>query len=271
MRIAQLGTGKPELAIIGAVHGDEPCGVAAIDHLLESTPVVDRPVRLIVANEAALEAGVRFIDADLNRSFDYVTPAAHEAPLAEKLRQAIKGMTVLSIHSTRSTADPFAIVSGLDEGVGAIVSRLSVEAVVDAGPPSEGRIFDTTSTVIEVEAGRQGSEDAARNAIRIAEEFLQATGALKGGREPIGHPLFELGEAIQKPPANRYAVHAKNFTRVEEGDVFASADGEGILADRTFWPILLSAGGYQDIFGYRGEKLGTVRQVSDPPGRARPE
>ncbi len=258
MRVEQLGEGEPELAIVGSVHGDEPCGKRAIEWLLEEQPPVSRPVRLIVANEEAIAKGTRYLDADLNRSFDYVAAGAHEAELAAELRGLIRGKTVLSIHSTQSTRDPFAIVSGMDGGVEPIVARLSVDAVVDAGPPKNGRIFDTTSTVIEVEAGYQGSEEATENAKQLTEEFLVATGACDGALEPVERPLFELGTAIQKPPASTYEVCAANFSHVEEGQAFAAADGEPIHADQPFWPVLLSAEGYQDIFGYRGTKRGTV-------------
>lgn len=259
MRVEQLGEGEPELAVVAAVHGDEPCGVRAVEWLLEEGPPVERPVLLIVANDEALERGVRYIDADLNRSFQYVADGStHEGALADRLRELIRGKTVLSIHSTQSTDDPFAIVSGMDEGVAGVVSRLSVEAVVDAGPQSAGRIFDTSSTVVEVEAGYQGSEAAARNAKTLAEEFLIATGALPGALEAKEHPLFELGSAISKPEAERYEVCTANFSEVEAGDVFATADDRKLTADEPFFPVLLSAEGYQDIFGYRGELRGSV-------------
>ncbi|MFB6085888.1 MAG: succinylglutamate desuccinylase/aspartoacylase family protein [Halodesulfurarchaeum sp.] len=262
MRVAQLGSGDPELVIVGGVHGDEPCGERAVEWLLEERPTVSRPVKLIVANEEALEREVRYIDADLNRSFDYVAVgSAHEATLAGTLERQIRGKTVLSIHSTQSSADPFAIVSGVTAGVEPIVSRLSVEAVVDAGPPEDGRIFDTTATAIEIEAGYQGSEAATENAKRLAREFLIATGALPGELDPVEHPLFELGSPIQKPEAGSYEVYVANFSHVEEGDVFAAADGRPIHADRSFWPVLLSAYGYRDIFGYRGERQGSVSPV----------
>ncbi|AOW79855.1 succinylglutamate desuccinylase/aspartoacylase [Halodesulfurarchaeum formicicum] len=259
MRIAQLGTGEPELVIVGGIHGDEPCGVRAVEWLLEAEPEVARPVRLIVANERAIDAGVRYVDADLNRSFDYVsTKTAYEAGLADRLRREIQGKTVLSIHSTQSTHDPFAIVSGLSNGVEPIVSRLSVEAVVDAGPLEDGRIFDTSSTVIEVEAGYQGSETATANAKQLAEEFLVATGALPGDLSATERPLFEMGKAIQKPPAEDYEVFVNNFNRVDQGETFARADQQRLQADEEFWPVLLSAYGYRDIFGYRGRKQGSL-------------
>jgi succinylglutamate desuccinylase len=69
MRIEQFGEGDPEVAVVGGIHGDEPCGVRAIERLLENPPSVRRPVALVVANERALAAGTRRVDEDLNRAF----------------------------------------------------------------------------------------------------------------------------------------------------------------------------------------------------------
>ena len=59
MRIYELGEGTPEVAVVGGIHGDEPCGPLAIRRLLAAEPAVERPLKLIIANEPALEAGQR--------------------------------------------------------------------------------------------------------------------------------------------------------------------------------------------------------------------
>jgi predicted deacylase len=262
MRIARLGEGEPELSIIGGIHGDEPCGVRAIDRLLDDRPPLDRAVKLVVANEEALSRGVRYIDADLNRAFDGSTAeSVHERRLADALREELAGTTAMAIHSTQSYDDPFAITSGVGETVEAIVPRLTVDALVDAGKTVNGRIFETAATIIEVEAGTQGTEAAAENAYRLAREFLTATGALPGDTVPTDVPTFELGAPIPKPPASEYGVLAQNFTRVGAGEPFATADDERITADTPFWPVLLSAHGYQDIFGYRSQRTGELRSA----------
>lgn len=38
MRVAQLGEGDPEIAVVGGIHGDEPCGVHAVERLIEERP-----------------------------------------------------------------------------------------------------------------------------------------------------------------------------------------------------------------------------------------
>lgn len=259
MRIVRLGEGEPELAIVGGIHGDEPCGVRAIDRLIDDEPPLSRPVKLVIANEEALSRDVRYIDADLNRAFDDTTgDSVHERRLADALREELGGTTAMALHSTHSYPDPFAITSGIGETVRSIVPRLSVDALVDAGETVNGRIFETAANVIEVEAGTQGTEAAAENAYRLAREFLTATGALPGDTVPGAVPTFELGPAIEKPPASTYDVLVENFTRVRPGEPFATADDQRLTAEHAFWPVLLSAYGYTDIFGYQGQKTGAL-------------
>jgi predicted deacylase len=260
MRVYQLGDGTPEVAVVGGVHGDEPCGARAVERLVDDAPPVERPVRLIVANEAALERGERYVDADLNRSFgDDVPPDAHEYELAADLADALADCTALSIHSTQSHPDPFGIVNGLDGPVAEVAPRLSVAALVDADD-DEGRLFALEATdLIEVEAGRQGTDAATENAYRLAREFLTATGVLPGRTASREVPVYRLDDRIEKPRAERYEVFVDNFVRVDAGEPFAAVDGERLVAEDPFVPVLLSARGYDDIFGYAGDRIGTLQ------------
>lgn len=259
MRIVELGEGIPELAIVGGIHGDEPCGVLAIERLLEDRPPLDRPVKLIIANEVALDREVRYVDADLNRAFDGDVPrTAHERGLADQLRQEIARTVTLALHSTQSYHNPFAITSGVNDAVRQIVPRLSIDVLVDTGEFVDGRLFEAEATIIEVEAGHQGSEAAAENAYHLAREFLTATGALPGDTVATAVPTFELGRSIEKPPASSYDVLVENFTKVNSGEAYARADDLSLTADHPFWPVLLSAYGYRDIFGYESQKTGTL-------------
>jgi len=259
MRVETLGTGDPELAIIGSVHGDEPCGARAIERFLADPPTLDRPVKFVIANEEALDAGERYLDADLNRAFGPGVPEdAHERRLAERLGDEIQGCRVLSIHSTQSHADPFAIAAGVDNYVRDVVPKLPVVALVDTGEQVEGRLFATEADILEVEAGLQGSDAAAENAYDLLRAFLTATGALPGDAIDSPVPIYELGEAIAKPPASEYAVYAENFQRVAAGERFAAADDETLVAEAEFWPVLLSPYGYADVFGYRAYPAGEL-------------
>jgi len=257
MRVEQLGTGRPEVAIVGSIHGDEACGARAIERFLIEAPAVERPVRFVIANEEALERGVRYIDADLNRAFgDEGAPNDHEYGLVRRLAEELSGCTALSLHSTQSHPEPFAIVADESSTGADLARRLPIEALVEIDD-EEGRAFAIeTAELIEVEAGYQKSPRAATNAYRVAHAFLEATGVLPGSREPREVPAFTLGDPVEKPPAEQYQVFATNFTRIDRGEVFATADGRELRAENPFYPVLFSARGYPDIFGYSGQRVG---------------
>jgi len=266
MDVHDLGEGEPEVAVVGAIHGDEPCGARAVRRLRDADLDIERPVRLILANEAALDAGVRYLDADLNRSFPGDPDAeAHEERLAAELLDALKGCSTLAIHSTQSYAEPFAVIDSVDEVARAVAPHLPVDAVIQTDAFTEGRLIEHPHT-LEVEAGLQGSDAAADNAYWLARAFLTATGVVTapgaeevvdaGGREDV--EVFRLRDRIPKPDAEVYEVFARNFERVEAGEAFAAADEEQLRADDPFYPVLLSPYGYRDQFGYVADRVGTI-------------
>jgi len=259
MRVEQLGEGTPEIAVVGAVHGDEPCGARAIERLLAESPPVERPVKCIVVNEEALERDVRYLDEDLNRAFPGDPDAeTHEGRLAAELLRELRGCVTLSMHSTQSYDDPFAVVGEVGSLAEAVCPYLSMDAVVEAGDFTEGRLVEHAE-VIEVECGRQGSDAAAENAVDLVHEFLGAVGALpsEGPREePV--PVYRLARLIPKEAGNVHEVFVENFERVAEGEAFAATDDRELVAEAPFYPVLLSPYGYEDVFGYAGDLVGRL-------------
>ena len=261
MRIEYLGGDDPEVAVVGGIHGDEPSGVRAIEHLLASDPDVERPVALVIANERAIDKQVRYVDEDLNRAFPGDPDGeTHESRLAARLGEVLDGCTVLSMHSTQSYREMFALVQQLDEVTRSTVPRLSVTAVVDVGPEDKGRLFEVVERSIEIECGYQGSAAATENAIRVTREFLGAVGALPDKRRRAQRklPLYRLRHPVPKQRANTYEVYASNFEAVEAGEPFAAVDNEQVVAEEGFYPVLMSPYGYENLFGYAAERIGTV-------------
>ncbi len=270
MRVETIGadsrTESPSVAVVAGIHGDEPCGVHAVEELLADPPAVSRPVRIVIANERAVERGVRYVDEDLNRSFPGDPNAeTHEGRLAARLSAELAGCTTLALHSTRSHPEPFAVVDERTPLADRLVPRLPVVSLVETGTRVEGRIFASVPRTIEVECGRQETPDAAENAEELVEAFLAATGVTD--ESPVGDgdrtdgeplPVFRLRERIPKPPASEYAVTGRNFERVERGEAFARADDEMLSADEPFYPVLLSADGYENAFGYVADRVGTL-------------
>lgn len=266
MQIHQLGEGQPELAVVAGVHGDEPCGVRAVEQILADEPDVSRPVKLIVANEAALDAGNRFVDEDLNRAFPGDADSdTHESRLAAELTREVQGCTVLALHSTQSYAEPIAVIDTVDEIARSLAPLLPVDVLVETDEHTDGRLIEHAHT-IELECGLQGSEAAAENAYWLTRAFLAASNVLPApaSDERLAAPergdveVFRLEGPIPKPPGLKYDVVVPNFEEVAVGERFAIADGEALTADEAFYPVLLSAEGYDDIFGYAATAVGTL-------------
>ncbi|WP_248911039.1 succinylglutamate desuccinylase/aspartoacylase domain-containing protein [Halocatena marina] len=258
MNVEQLGEGEPELAIVGAVHGDEPCGVHAIETLLEADPALKRPVKCITVNERALRQGVRYIERDLNRVFPGDRSSeTYEPRLAAALLTELEDCTTLSMHSTQSHEQPFALVEKAGPLADWICPQLSLDAVIEVGDEFQSALVAHTDCIIEVECGKQGSEQAAENATQLVWEFLSATGALAERNAPAGAvPVFELQQQIPKPAGDSYEIDddVENFERVEEGTTFATVDGREIVASDSFYPVLMSAHGYGQRFGFAAEQ-----------------
>lgn len=273
MRIEYLGGNNPDIAVVGGIHGDEPCGVNAVKRLLEESPDLQRSVVFVIANEKAIDAETRYVEEDLNRVFPGdENGQTHESQLAAELHDVIGDCLTLSMHSTQSYDGPFALVDGITDEVRRPLRELTLDAVVDVGPHSKGRVFEVIPRTIEVECGYQGSEQATENAIQLVWEFLAATGSLppesdfSPDEEPAASnieetPLFRLDRQIPKDEAESYNVYASNFEQVVEGQPFAAAGQKQIIAMESFYPVLLSAYGYESVFGYTAQQLGNVSEV----------
>lgn len=268
MRIYELGEGQPEVAVVAGIHGDEPCGVRAVERLLAEEPEVERAVKLIVANEEALEAERRFLETDLNRAFPGDPDAdSHEDRLAHDLAREIEGCTVLALHSTQSYAEPITVIDTVDEIARAVAPRLPVDVLIETDAYTDGRLIEHAHT-IEVECGLQGTDQAAENGYWLLRAFLEATNVLRPSdaddEDRLAAPersavrVFRLDGPIPKPPASEYEVVVSNFERVGAGEVFAYADDEALTAETAFYPVLLSSYGYEDIFGYAASDEGTL-------------
>jgi len=52
-----------------------------------------------------------------------------------------------------------------------------------------------------------------------------------------------------------YELLVDNFEEVREGETYARLNGEPVVAECDFYPILMSEDGYVEVLGYRGTKV----------------
>jgi hypothetical protein len=117
---------------------------------------------------------------------------------------------------------------------------------------------------VNVEAGFQGSDDAADNAYDCLLAYLRVMGVLPGDPHPTPTTHYQVQETIEKSPGTTYRVHVENFQRVPAGTAYATTGtGEELIADADFWPVLLSASGHDALLGYTADQTGEIGAVAD--------
>lgn len=250
------GPGEPEVVIVGGVHGNERSGIRAIRRLREADLDLRRGVAFVLANPAAIDADERYLDSDLNRVFPGDPNGDREERIAARLCELAEGRVTLSLHETDSRPVPFALIHSSREREFALAAQLPVPHVVNHWGVNEHTITACTASV-EVEVASDNSEEATASAERQAYAFLQGVDALPGEPEPpeTDPDYFHMYEPVPKPSGASYELYVDNFERVSVGSAFASVDGRNLIADEPFHPVLMSAQGYSDIFGYKGRKI----------------
>ena len=276
MRVHDLGGDDPSYAVVACLHGDEPCGLRAVEHLRANEPALAEPLRLVVANERAIDDGCRCVDEDLNRAFPGDPDGdSHESRLAADVLSAVEGRTVLDFHSTVSGPEPFAVVGRAPDRSLALAAATGTDHAVDAGYLGGGLLSHVDG--VAVECGLKGSTAAAGVAVRVLARFLTAAELVSEPAAVLtsdqtaappdtapGHTLpargttpelFRIvGEAGQ--PGDVFT--GENFQRVAAGEAFAHRDGEPVRAEEPFYPVLMSTDGYADKLGFRAVREGRL-------------
>lgn len=243
-----LGEGEPEHAVIFHVHGDEPAGGKAVERLKESDIELLKPLKLVEANPQAAEEGVRYIDTDLNRVFPGDPDSdLLEERLASRIIDELEGFKVLNIHSTRSSPTPFCNLKEADREKAKWVG-IEKFAVFEDGNGSAENYLDS----VLLEVGPQGSDKAAEQAFEVLMNFLSYHGIVDG---EVPEKEVEFYRIFEKVEGGDYVFTGENFSIVERGEKYAERSGEDVLAEESFYPVLMSTNGYDDMLGFKAEKM----------------
>lgn len=248
MKVYKRGSGESEVTVVGSLHGDEPTGRRAIEKFLEEEHEFTDAVKFIVANEEALKQDVRYIDTDLNRSFPGDPDSdLHEERLAAKMMDEIDTGKVLDLHTTHSYPLPFATFTNLNDITRSMMRGTGVTQAVHF-PEHNGTLNEHFDGVI-VETGFQKTEMALHNAVGVITNFLASEGVLDVSYSESDPEIYSHRETIE----GDWEFTARNFSLVEKGEVYARKDGEELVAQEDFYPVLMSTEGYSGMLGFRAQ------------------
>lgn len=257
MKVYELGEGEPEFAVVACQHGDEPCGKRAVERFLSEEHELRKPVKIVVANEKALQKEVRYVDEDLNRAYPGDSDSeSHESRLAAKMLSEIKGMKVLDIHSTHSEPVPFATFSRMNDTVMELLRSTGVERACQY-PDNNGDLSFQVDCAL-VECGGQGTEEASEMAYDVMVNFLAAQGIIDQIFELSDPEIFRYTEDVK---GGDWKFTCKNFQLVQEGESFAYKGSTKLVTTEDFYPVLMSTDGYENMLGHKAEKLGRSSEL----------
>lgn len=254
-RTALFGKSYPYV-VSAIVHGNEVGGVASVNEVLENmlTGAVnfDVPVVFFLGNTKAASQNLRFIERDMNRSFNMDDLATHEARRTKELEVILKETAFyLDIHQTKKASDnaffifPFKKESFLFAR--AMLPRQSI--VTHWGKPfsSEGMCSDEYvnahgGTGLTIELGQNGFDPyhVAIGYQSIIGGYQHVRDLLGGGEAALfkSSRVAELGEVytwadiVPFPAAGKVQLDEgwHNFKPILKGQKMGAHDSFDLLA-----------------------------------------
>jgi succinylglutamate desuccinylase len=245
---------------VGSIHGNEPAGAAALARVVERCEREQLLLRgdllALVGNLPALEAGVRFLDEDLNRRWSgeriervsrgELVESAEDEERKKLFDAMVRGfgeargpVVLLDLHSTSGEGKPFALFADTLRSR-SFARRFPLPLVLGLEEQLEGTLVDYVGLLGHVAVGFEGGQHqdpgTAENlaaAVWIALGALQmveprraevAGGKLRLARETKGVPgILEVvhRHAISSADGFRMRPGHRSFEPVAEGQAIA--------------------------------------------------
>lgn len=234
--------------MVACIHGEESCGWEAIQRFKESRHKLKQPLKIILANEKAYEAGERYVDVDMNRVFPGDPESEkYEERIAYRLENELQGLKVLDIHSTASREAPFGIIVGDNTSEKELARSAGIQQLVDMSYVG-GMSPEICSVTVELS---RTSGDPVEDAYKLLINFLAAEGLIDSEFERSDPEFFKV---YSKEEGSGYEFLASNFQKVEEGEVYAEKEGSQKISEEDFYPVLMSTDGYENMIGFKAKK-----------------
>ena len=215
-----------------AIHGNEHCGVAAVNELIrdgffsEVEAKGAMQVTVLLGNPPAFLANKRFIDENLNRVISpyLMEGESWESKRATVIADAIKNCHVyLDLHSCSAATPPFALPCKNNKSE-RLAQELPVTYVIKGlahTTPGRGTSLDWAyfhgKTAVTVECGEHNSPDSVRTAKHVIHAFI--TGQYRQ-LVPPSH-IMECNRAEVVRPHFSFHRHVEAFEHVPFNELLA--------------------------------------------------
>lgn len=255
----------PRLIVVAAIHGNEPSGLRALldvqEELKQKAEEMQGEVIALIGNFRALEAGVRFMDVDLNRMWngeayaESLSEYQEKKELKELLDEVLSGegkRYVIDLHTTSSDSPPFLSIA--DSAANKVFARATgVRSVNGIERFIKGALLEYVTSLGHVGMAFEAGQHQASSSVDSHRDFilksLSVTGIL-GSFEVEERDLMPLYDIIYRhgiSPADEFKMNPgyENFSPVQKGDPIARDRRGDINAPETgllFMPLYQEQG-----------------------------
>lgn len=234
----------PTSIILAGVHGDEKCGIEALNNLLPSLEIESGTVYICYGNPRAMEQNVRFTEANLNRMFkpdDFISKeekTSYEYNRAKVLKTYLnKAEVLLDIHASYIPySKPFIICESSAYDLAKYLPfDLIVSGFDSVEPGGTDYYMNSIGKVgICIECGYLGDEHATAVAEKSILAFLKARGHMSPGKlEVTDQSLIKMYELYYtKTDSFELAKDFKDFDEIVTDQLIGVDGREDVRAKK---------------------------------------
>lgn len=215
----------PTSMVLGGVHGNETCGVEALNKILPDLKIEAGRVIFAYANPKAIEQKVRLTETNLNRMFISENQLSNEQKNSYEFKRAQylkpyleQSDALLDIHaSSNPESQPFIIC---EKNSKRITDYLPIEKVVygfdDVEPGGTDYYMNKIGKIgICVECGYMGEKKSTETAIESIITFLQIQGHILGSPKKTLQVYFKMYQLYKSKTAEfRLEKKFKDFEQL---------------------------------------------------------
>jgi succinylglutamate desuccinylase len=249
--LTKIGKGRPEIAVVGCLHGDEIIGKKVIAELKKVT-LQNGSLKLIIANEKAL------VRQDLNRSFPGKKKGNHEERLAYLIHKEIRNSDiVLDIHATTANFDRVVLVTNLRSPIRNILRLIPCKNIVllENKIFGKGAMIRFAKTGIAIEYGPDKKGGNYKKALQEILTILKNLNLLSGAKKNYPKKELYTVEGSCEIASNfKINKNIKNFKLIKKGDLLGKISGKKEISKQNFYPLFVGEKSYQGILAIMANK-----------------
>lgn len=142
------------IGFVVCLHGNERIGLRLMNEL-------DYKYPFIIGNPKALEKNVRFINADLNRTFKYYKHYCSELNMIQDILNFKENKDlIIDIHSAQTDFPLCAIITRHDDKMIEYIESLGIERIIDLSKLSDGGALIDNVRGFSLEVGKDDSKES---------------------------------------------------------------------------------------------------------------